>query len=104
MDAYSRTPNTNVPLNNRPKGTVGSIAVEQLRSYQERAAKWRVYRVRRDGRDMYVCQACEESLWFVSDAEEQVYQYTPEVLLALKVAHIRQAHDKDGTNNGQRQD
>lgn len=102
--AYCGTPNTMVPHNNRPQGSIAPIAMEQLRTYQERAASWKMYRVRRDGRDMSCCQACDQSLWFVSDREEQPYHYTAEQIMTLLVAHIRQAHDPSGDNNGHRQD
>lgn len=101
---YNQTPNTMVPLNSRPPGHVASVAMEQLRSYQRTADNWPVYEVRRDGRDCMVCQKCHESLWFVTDREEQRYQYADDELRTLKVAHIRQAHDEDGTNGGRRQD
>lgn len=104
VKGYGNTPNKDIPLNDRESGAIASIAMEQLRSYQERAANWRMYRVRREGRDVSCCQACLQALWFVSDEDEQLYVYTDDELLALKVAHIRQAHDKDGTNDGIRTD
>jgi hypothetical protein len=103
-DAVFYVPNTKIPLNNRPKGVVAGVAVNQLKTYQERAANWPMFRVRRDGRDLYACQLCEQSLFFYSDEEEQPFVYSDDELLALKVAHIRQNHDKDGTNDGKRQD
>jgi hypothetical protein len=90
---FYNTPNCNIPLNDREPGTVASVAVEQLRPYQERAANWPMFRVRRDGRDCMCCQLCEQSLWFMSDEEEVRYDYTEEELTALKVAHIRRSHD-----------
>ena len=103
-EPYSTTPNVMVPLNSRPPGVIASVAMEQLRSYQRTADNWPVYEVRRDGRDCMVCQKCNESLWFVTDREEQRYVYSEAELTTLKVAHIRQAHDEDGTNGGRRQD
>jgi hypothetical protein len=103
-ETYTRTPNTMVPLNSRQQGEIASIAMEQLRTYQRTANHWPMFEVRRDGRDCMCCQKCNESLWFVTDREEQRYVYTEAELLTLKVAHIRQAHDDDGTNNGRRQD
>jgi hypothetical protein len=102
--AFFQTPNVMVPLNSREAGAIAPIAMDQLRSYQRTANHWPVYEVRRDGRDCMCCQACDESLWFVTDREEQRYEYTEAELLTLKVAHIRQAHDKDGNNGGRRQD
>ena len=103
-EAYTNTPNTMVPLNSRKPGQIAPVAMEQLRTYQRTASDWPVYEVRRDGRDCMCCQSCNESLWFVTDREEQRYYYTEDELLTLKVAHIRQAHDKDGSNGGRRQD
>jgi hypothetical protein len=101
---FFQTPNVNIPLNAREAGTVAPVGMEQLRSYQRTADNWPVYRVRRDGRDMFVCQECDQSLAFYSDEDENPYQYNDDDMRTLKVAHIRQAHDKDGTNGGRRQD
>jgi hypothetical protein len=101
---FFQTPNVDIPLNAREPGTIASVAMEQLRTYQRTADNWPVYEVRRDGRDCMVCQKCNESLWFVTDEEEQRYQYADDELRALKVAHIRQSHDKDQSNGGRRQD
>ena len=103
-ESFFQTPNVNIPLNSRPQGTLAPIGLEQLRSYQGTADNWPMFEVRRDGRDCMCCQKCNESLWFVTDREEQRYQYTEDELRTLKVAHIRQVHDKDGTNGGRRQD
>lgn len=98
---YFQTPNVDIPLNDRPTGTIAPVAMEQLRAYQRTASNWPVFEVRRDGRDCMCCQQCNECLWFVTDEEEQRYQYTDDELSALKVAHIRQAHDKENRGRGQ---
>jgi hypothetical protein len=57
-------------------------------------------------RNCWCCTVCDpcETLWFVDDPAGQIFTYTEDEILTLKVAHIRQAHDKDGTNNGKRTD
>jgi hypothetical protein len=93
-------PNTMVPLQNRETGTLAGIAMEQLRSYQTRALAWKTWpdgRVRR-------CMECDESIYFTADPHGVAYQYTDDELLALTVAHIRQCHDEDGSNDGRRTD
>jgi hypothetical protein len=109
---YFQTPNVMVPLNSRGEDEIAPIAMEQLRSYQRRAANWPMERhehwdERHDMfRNCWCCTVCDpcETLWFVDDPAGQIFTYTEDEILTLKVAHIRQAHDKDGTNNGKRTD
>jgi hypothetical protein len=109
---YMATPNTEIPLNDREPGTVASIAMEQLRSYQGRATYWPMgrhehwdewYEIMRTCWCCTVCDPCE-TLWFVNDPADNVFSYTEDEILTLKVAHIRQAHDVDGSNDGKRTD
>lgn len=103
---YQAAPNTAVPLNNRQRGEVASVAVEQLRSYQGRATYWPVERHVHYLRACWCCTVCDpcETLWFVADTEDNVFTYTEDEILTLKVAHIRQTHDSDGSNDGKRTD
>ena len=94
MRGYGQTPNCNIPLNDREPGTVAAVALDELVKHQERAKHWPVFRVRRDGRDLYACQECEQALWFNTDETEAPYVYAEHELMALKVAHIRRSHDE----------
>lgn len=107
-----QTPNSDIPLNAREAGSLATIAMEQLRTYQGRAANWPVarhehwdeyYEIMRPCWCCTVCDPCE-TLWFVSDPAGNIYSYSDEEIQTLKVAHLRQAHDKDQSNGGRRQD
>jgi hypothetical protein len=89
------TPNKFVPLNDREKGEIAPIALDQLKKYQEVAESWGVYPDDRCRR----CMECDENIWFACDQNYQEYLYTDGEILALKVAHIRQCHD-DWIKNG----
>lgn len=99
-ESYSTTPNVMVPLNSRPQGTIAPVAMEQLRSYQARAREWQTWP---DGRCRR-CMECDENIYFTHDANGNGYNYTDDEINALTVAHIRQCHDKDGSNGGRRSD
>jgi hypothetical protein len=89
MSGYFETANINVPLNRREKGEVADVAKLQLHEYEERATVWPVYTDGRCNR----CRECHQNIWFSKDPHGTPYAYKTEEILALKVAHIRQAHD-----------
>ena len=63
----------------------------QLAAWQGIAESWPVYL---DENEHFRCQKCNVTIWRLSDDNGQGYIYTPEELLALKVAHIRQSHSE----------
>ena len=98
-ESYFSTPNVMVPLNAREAGTIATVALEQLRAYQTRAHTWPMERHSHNsdttkGQPCWCCVVCDpcETIWFVNDRTVNIYTYTEEEILALKVAHIRQVH------------
>jgi hypothetical protein len=93
--AFYETPNAQVPLNDRQSGELAPVALEQLARYQALARSWYMERHEHQGRDGWCCMVdeCDETLWFVNDLDGNIYHYTDDEILALKVAHIRQIHD-----------
>jgi hypothetical protein len=100
ISGYYSTPNKNIPLNDREPGEVAAVAMEQLRSYQERAANWPVARHNDHhseyaiGRPCWCCTVCDpcQTLWFINDTAGGIYSYTDDEIMTMKVAHIRQVH------------
>lgn len=91
---YYETPNINIPLNNREKGEIAQVALDQLAAYEGVAATWPILRHVHHYRECRCCGKCDQTLWFNSDPEERPYQYTGRETLALIVAHIRQIHSE----------
>ena len=89
-DAYYQTPNKMIPLNDRPKGELADIAKEQLAYWREIADTWPVYTDGRCNR----CAECHQNIWFSKDPQGRDYEYVADEIPALKVAHVRQCHDK----------
>lgn len=94
---YYQAPNTMTPLNNRLPGTIAAIAMEQLKAWQAIAQHWPVERHCHDteqykGRPCWCCAKCDKTIWFINDLDGNIYVYSADEILALKVAHIRQAH------------
>jgi|SRR5579862_458890 hypothetical protein len=95
MDAYYQTPNMYVPHNDRPKGEIANVALEQLKAWESIAESWGVYTDGRSNR----CAECHQNIWFSMDAARHPYTYTEEEILALKVAHVRQCHSQAGNRD-----
>lgn len=93
---YYSTPNSNIPLNNRPPGEIAPIAWEQLKPYRDAASTWPVHE---DGR-FNRCRVCTQNIWFWHDANGNPYVYETDEIIALIVAHIRQVHPEVVTNDG----
>ena len=99
MEGYYATSNKMVPLQDREAGEIAPVALEQLRGYQSRAQSWPMARHSHNsdtakGRPCWCCTVCNpcETVWFVNDRAGNIYTYSDEEILALKVAHIRQVH------------
>jgi hypothetical protein len=93
MEGYYQTPNVNIPYNDRPKGEVAQIALDQLKEWEQLAESWPVYTDGRSNR----CSECHQNIWFTKDPLGHEYTYDPSEILALKVAHVRQSHS-DSSN------
>lgn len=65
------------------------LAARQLAAWEELAHDWTGYL---DEDEVVRCASCHIGLWRIRDDHGTQYQYTDEQLLALKVAHLRQAH------------
>jgi hypothetical protein len=89
-EGYFELSNVMVPLNNREKGKIAQVALDELERWQSVAISWPVYTDGRCNR----CGDCHENLWFSKDPQGGKYQYTDDEILALKVAHVRQCHSK----------
>ena len=90
MDGYFQTPNKMIPLNDREPGEIAPITLEELARWNEWVKSWDTYTDGRCNR----CHDCHQNIWFSRDPLGHEYQYTPDEILALKVAHVRQCHDK----------
>lgn len=90
MEGYYNTPNKMIPHNDREPGTIADIALEELERWQEIVRPWETYTDGRANR----CSECHQNIWFSKDPQGHEYQYTIDEILALKVAHVRQCHDK----------
>jgi hypothetical protein len=91
--AYS-TPNTQIPLNNRPIGQLAAIAQQQLKPFEEAADQWPMFEFQRDGRLAKICRLCDQVQWYRFDEQGQPYHYSVSELKAILVAHIRRQHEK----------
>lgn len=78
------------PNDSPQDGTVHPIGLQQLAAWQAIAMDWPRYP---DGRAVR-CGKCDQALWFTSDIGGKPYIYEDHELLALRVAHIRQAHSE----------
>lgn len=82
------TPNKMIPLNDREKGEIAPVALQQLAEYQKAADGWGIYP---DGRCRR-CMECDENIYFTEDSNGVPYTYTDTEIQSLTVAHIRQCH------------
>jgi hypothetical protein len=95
---YYQTKNSDIPYNDREPGELASIAQRQLAAYQAKAEEWPLNEIwRADIRDdimrhCMVCCQCYQNIYFISDDEGRVYDYTEDELKTLVVAHLRQSH------------
>ena len=94
MEGYYLTKNQDIPLNDRKPGEVADVALQQLARWQEIARSWPVRLLVRKKRWLNICDVCRQSLWFEGDKNGVPYQYQDAEILALIVAHIRQAHSE----------
>lgn len=103
-DGYFLTPNKMIPLNDRPAGEIAPVALEQLAAWQALARRWPIERhchdtETRKGQPCWCCGVCDKTIWFVNDPHGNIFVYSDDEILALKVAHIRQAHAEDKWEN-----
>lgn len=96
---YYQTPNTQIPLNQRQKGELAEIAVTQLEAFQLRARAWPMREVSREdinnnSRHGMACSYCDQMVYFISDPNGILFNYSDEEMLALTVAHVRQRHER----------
>lgn len=96
MCSYFQTPNVNIPLNKRAPGEVAAIAWQQLKPFQDAAPTWPVFQ---DG-PCNRCRLCTQNIWSTYDPLGKRFQYGDGEVIALIVAHIRQAHAEVVTNDG----
>jgi hypothetical protein len=95
---FGSTPNNQIPLNDRPPGTIAGIAWAQLMPYQIAAQTWPIYQEMRAGETMgprwvHACRVCTQAMWFNSDEDKVPYDYTDEEITTLIVSHIRRCHE-----------
>jgi len=90
-NSYFETPNMYVPLNDREKGELAQVALDQLMPFQNAAESWPIYSDGRCNR----CKECHENIWFTTDPQGHKYIYTEDEIMALKTAHIRQCHERE---------
>lgn len=81
-----------------PLHDIAPVAKGQLAAWQDLAAGWSWYRDTDPDTGVTVarCTSCHVAGWRITDEAGNAYGYTVDELLALKVAHLRQAHqDQD---------
>lgn len=66
------------------------FAENQLGKWHEIAVTWKLYLDGFANR----CYLCNQCIWFTHDMYGEKYQYSPEEILALITAHIRQVHEQ----------
>lgn len=98
---YYKTPNVDIPLNNRAAGEVAAVAFDQLRPYQEAADSWPMKRATHGGtveegpsRLGMECRICRQFIYLIEDEDGLPYQYVNDEPRSLTVAHIRRQHEK----------
>lgn len=96
VTGYYSTPNSSIPLNNRPSGEVAPIAWEQLKPFRDAAPTWPVFQ---DG-PANRCRLCTQNIWYSYDPLGKKYVYGDDEVITLIVAHIRQVHSEVVTNDG----
>jgi hypothetical protein len=90
---YYETPNIYINHNNRPKGQVAEIALEQLAPFVRAAKGWSLREVNRDNRHGMACSLCNQMIFFISDVNGVLFAYSEDDIQALVTAHIRQLHE-----------
>jgi hypothetical protein len=96
---YYKTPNVNIPLNDRESGTIADVALKQREEWEAIARPWPMERhchdtEERKGQPCWCCAVCDQTIFFINDPQGNIYIYTDAEILALKVAHVRQCHDQ----------
>lgn len=71
-----------------PLGELSPLAKQQLAAWEKLAHDWTFYLQGNQVR----CTSCHIAVWRIYDRNMVRYHYTDAELLALKVAHLRQAH------------
>ena len=84
--------NVHHPNDSPRDGTLHVIAVEQLKEWQDIAYTWPTFESAIDGREGVQCGRCSQTLWFRTDVGGNRFVYTPDQILTLLVAHVRQRH------------
>lgn len=87
MEHYGMLPDSQNP--NASPGEIHPMAINKLAVFQVAAIDWPRYP---DGRCVR-CGKCDQSMYMRWDVNHVRYQYTKDEILALVVAHIRQAHE-----------
>ena len=75
---------------NESRGEIHPLALNQLAVWQAACIDWPRYP---DGRCVR-CGKCDQSIYMRWDINQVRYQYTKDEILALIVAHVRQAHEE----------
>lgn len=84
-------------------GTIHPMALAELQEWNKIADTWPVYEDREDGRSCVRCGHCNQSIYFLTDKQEHLYAYTPQMIQALKVGHIRRSHPPMRNSSMERQ-
>lgn len=79
--------------NDSPRdGTIHPIAMEQLKKWQDIAYGWATFDAEIKGRSGVQCGRCSQTIFFRTDVGGNHFQYTPDMIQTVMVAHIRQRH------------
>lgn len=68
-----------------------NYAETQLTKWHPLATSWPLYHDGFANR----CRKCDQNIWFSHDMYGEEYRYTPDEIVALITAHIRQAHEQE---------
>ena len=77
-----------------PLSELAPLARSQLAAWEQLAAAWAVYADTDPDSGIQVarCVSCHVGIWRLTDEAGNGYRYSAEQIKALKVAHLRQAH------------
>jgi hypothetical protein len=79
-----------------PLHDIAPLARTQLAAWEDLARDWIAYYDPEPDTAVAIarCVSCHTGLWRITDEAGHDYQYTAAQMLALKVAHLRQAHQE----------